>query len=91
MAGRFTLGIEEEFQMVNRQNRQLCSSINTILERGTPYFVEKIKPELTQSTVELISDFLSRHHQWKQQKRCMRSRSNSLGHLHFMSVEGLPA
>ena len=56
MAGRFTLGIEEEFQLVNRQNRQLCSSINTILERGTPYFVEKIKPELTQSTVELISD-----------------------------------
>ncbi len=56
MAGRFTLGIEEEFQLVNRQNRQLCSCVNTILERGTPYFAENIKPELTQSTIELISD-----------------------------------
>lgn len=46
MAGRFTLGIEEEFQLVNRQDRQLCSSINTILERGTPYFVEDVIDDL---------------------------------------------
>ncbi len=56
MSGRFTLGIEEEFQLVNRRTLQLCSSVNSVLEKGTPYFAEKIKPELTQSTVELISD-----------------------------------
>jgi glutamate---cysteine ligase / carboxylate-amine ligase len=56
MGELFTLGIEEEFQLVNRHSLQLCSCVNTILERGTPYFAEKIKPELTQSTIELISD-----------------------------------
>jgi glutamate---cysteine ligase / carboxylate-amine ligase len=56
MAGRFTLGIEEEFQLVDRRSHQLRSSVNSILEKGTPYLAENIKPELTQSTVELISD-----------------------------------
>ena len=56
MAGRFTLGIEEEFQLVDRHTLHLRSSIKSVLEKGAPYFEEKIKPELTQSTVELISD-----------------------------------
>ncbi|HLJ35401.1 MAG TPA: carboxylate-amine ligase [Ktedonobacteraceae bacterium] len=56
MPGRFTLGIEEEFQLVNRRTLQLSSGVNSVLEKGTPYLEEKIKPELTQSTIELISD-----------------------------------
>jgi len=56
MAGRFTLGIEEEFQLVDRRTFHLRSSIKSVLEKGAPYFEEKIKPELTQSRVELISD-----------------------------------
>ena len=56
MAGRFTLGIEEEFQLVDRRTFQLCSCIKSVIEKGAPYFEEKIKPELTQSTVELISE-----------------------------------
>src|SRR5438874_4347855 len=56
MAGRFTLGIEEEFQLVDHQTFQLCSCIKSVLEKGAPYFEEQIKPELTQSTVELISN-----------------------------------
>ena len=56
MAGRFTLDIEEEFQLVDRRTFQLCSCIKSVLEKGAPYFEEKIKPELTQSTVELISE-----------------------------------
>ncbi|MFL5691647.1 MAG: YbdK family carboxylate-amine ligase, partial [Ktedonobacteraceae bacterium] len=56
MAERFTMGIEEEFQLVDCQTFQLCSCVNSILEKGTPYFAENIKPELTQSTIELISN-----------------------------------
>ena len=56
MAERFTLGIEEEFQLVDRRTLHLRSSIKSVLEKGAPYFEEKIKSELTQSTVELISD-----------------------------------
>src|SRR5258707_4328313 len=58
MPSRFTLGIEEEFQLVQRQTGELCSCVNSILEKGAPYFEEKIKPEMLQSTIELISDVL---------------------------------
>jgi carboxylate-amine ligase len=56
MAERFTLGIEEEFQLVDRQTFQLSSCVTSLLEKGTPYLEEQIKPELTQSTIELITD-----------------------------------
>ena len=58
MAERFTLGIEEEFQLVGRETGQLCSCVNSILEKGAPQFEEKLKPEMLQSTIELISDIL---------------------------------
>ncbi|MBA2682495.1 MAG: carboxylate-amine ligase [Ktedonobacteraceae bacterium] len=55
MASRFTLGVEEEFQMVNRVTGQLASHIHPILERGEALFGEYAKPEMLQSMVELIS------------------------------------
>jgi len=58
MKTRFTVGIEEEFQMVDRRTGQLCPRIQTIMEKGYPIFGEQIKPEQHQSMVELISDIL---------------------------------
>lgn len=55
---RFSLGIEEEFQLVHHETGELCSCAQSILDKGTPYFQEQIKPEMLQSTVELISDVL---------------------------------
>ena len=56
MSPRFTLGIEEEFQMVDRQTGQLSSHILTMLEKGAAQLGDKIKAEMLQSTVELVSD-----------------------------------
>jgi carboxylate-amine ligase len=56
MSQRFTLGIEEEFQMVDKNTGQLASHIQTILEKGTPILGECIKPEMLQSTVEIVTD-----------------------------------
>jgi len=56
MTARFTLGIEEEFQIVDRATGQLSPQVLTILEKGAPIFGEQIKPEMLQPTVELISD-----------------------------------
>ncbi len=55
-ASRYTLGIEEEFQLVDRQTGQLSSSILTLLEKGAAQFGDKIKAEMLQSTIELITD-----------------------------------
>lgn len=58
MADQFTLGIEEEFQLVKRDSGELCSCAQSILDKGAPYFEEKIKPEMLQSTIEFVSDVL---------------------------------
>jgi carboxylate-amine ligase len=50
---RFTLGIEEEFAIVDPQTRELRSHIQEILEGGKIVLKEQIKPEMHQSVVEL--------------------------------------
>src|SRR3954466_1486876 len=49
----FTLGIEEEFAIVDPETRELRSHIQEILEGGKVLFKEQIKPEMHQSVVEL--------------------------------------
>ncbi len=49
----FTLGIEEEFQIINPQTRELCSHIQEILADGKMLLRERIKAEMHQSVVEL--------------------------------------
>src|SRR5258705_11252722 len=49
----FTLGIEEEFAIVDPETRELRSHIQEILEGGKVVLKEKIKPEMHQSVVEL--------------------------------------
>src|ERR1700745_1204170 len=48
----FTLGIEEEFAIVDPQTRELRSHIQEILEGGKVVLKEQIKPEMHQSVVE---------------------------------------
>src|SRR3954462_9794815 len=49
----YTLGIEEEFAIVDPQTRELKSHIQEILEGGKVLLKEQIKPEMHQSVVEL--------------------------------------
>ncbi|HJT81181.1 MAG TPA: carboxylate-amine ligase [Chthoniobacterales bacterium] len=49
----YTLGIEEEFAIVDPETRQLRSHIQEILEGGKVVLKEQIKPEMHQSVVEL--------------------------------------
>ncbi len=52
MPERFTLGIEEEFQLVDPQTRELKSHIEEMLAAGS-HLGEQIKAELHQSVVEV--------------------------------------
>ncbi len=49
----FTLGIEEEFAIIDPETRELRSHIQEILEDGKVTLKEQIKPEMHQSVVEL--------------------------------------
>ena len=52
MPERFTLGIEEEFQLVDPETRELKSHIEEMMAAGD-HLGEQIKPELHQSVVEV--------------------------------------
>ena len=56
MALHFTLGAEEEFQLVDKQTFQLVSRVHPVLDRAVPLLGEHIKPEMLQSAVEIITD-----------------------------------
>ena len=49
----YTLGIEEEFAIVDPDTRELRSHIQEILEGGKIILKEQVKPEMHQSVVEL--------------------------------------
>jgi carboxylate-amine ligase len=51
--GQFTLGVEEEFQLVNAESRALYSYISRLLEDGKSLLRERVRPELHQSVVEV--------------------------------------
>jgi glutamate---cysteine ligase / carboxylate-amine ligase len=53
MFDQFTLGIEEEFQIVDPVTRELKSHVSEILEDGKLLLGEKIKPEMIQSMIEV--------------------------------------
>jgi carboxylate-amine ligase len=84
MRAPFTIGIEEEFQMVDRQTGQLSPHIQTVLEKGHAIFGELIKPEMLQSTVEINSDILPDIPTARQEMRALRAELARL-----VSEEGL--
>ena len=53
MFDQFTLGIEEEFQIVDPKTRELRSHVTEFLEQGKMILGEKIKPEMIQSMIEV--------------------------------------
>ncbi len=51
--GQFTLGIEEEFQIVHPETRELRSYVSQLLEGGAHSILrERVRPEMHQSVVE---------------------------------------
>ena len=53
MFDQFTLGIEEEFQIVDPQTRELRSHVTEFLDEGKMILGEQIKPEMIQSQIEV--------------------------------------
>ncbi|HSS45005.1 MAG TPA: carboxylate-amine ligase [Thermoanaerobaculia bacterium] len=49
----FTLGVEEEFQIIDPQTRELRSHVQELLEEGKLHLKERVKPEMHQSVIEI--------------------------------------
>jgi carboxylate-amine ligase len=49
----FTIGIEEEFQIIDPETRELRSHITEMIEGGRIVLGEQVKPEMHQSMIEV--------------------------------------
>jgi len=58
MTNRFMLGIEEEFQLVDKATGKLTSRAQSVLDKSAPVFEEQVKPEMLQSVLEYVSPVL---------------------------------
>ncbi len=50
---QFTLGVEEEYQIVDPESRELRSYISRLIEDGKSVLRERVRPEMHQSMVEV--------------------------------------
>ncbi|HKB84743.1 MAG TPA: carboxylate-amine ligase [Ignavibacteriaceae bacterium] len=71
--GLFTLGIEEEFQIIDPESRELRSHIQQILEDGKMILAENVKPEMHQSVVEVGTNVCGDIHEAREQVTKLRS------------------
>ncbi len=56
MTAKFTVGIEEEYQIIDPESRELTSYVQEFLEQGELVLKDQIKSELMQSQVEVGSE-----------------------------------
>lgn len=51
--GQFTLGVEEEYQIVHPETRELQSYVSKLIEEGKTVLRERVRPEMHQSMIEV--------------------------------------
>jgi carboxylate-amine ligase len=82
----FTLGIEEEFQIIDPETRELRSHIQQILADDRMVLGERVKPELHQSIVELATAICSDARDARQQVVNLRSELAKLAAQHGLKI-----
>jgi glutamate---cysteine ligase / carboxylate-amine ligase len=82
----FTLGIEEELQIIDPETRELRSQIQQILAEGKIILKEQIKPELHQSIVETGTEICSDARHARRQIIALRSELAKLATQHGLVI-----
>ncbi|HVA89400.1 MAG TPA: carboxylate-amine ligase [Chloroflexota bacterium] len=74
----FSIGVEEEFQIVDPETGALKAHINEMLPRGRELLGDQIKPEMLQSMVELITTVCKDVREVRQQVTHLRTTVSDL-------------
>ncbi len=82
----FTLGIEEEFQIIDPETRELRSHIQQLLAGGKMLLKEHVKPEMHQSVVELGTEICLDAGCAREQVTELRSQLASLAALDGLKI-----
>ncbi|MEM1007747.1 MAG: carboxylate-amine ligase [Myxococcota bacterium] len=68
-----TIGIEEEYQLIHEDTRELTSYIGEFLKKGAVVFRDQVKPEFLQSQVEVGSEVCKNIQEARDEMRRLRS------------------
>src|ERR1044071_3953239 len=82
----FTLGIEEELQIIDPETRELRSHIQQILADGKIILKEQIKPELHQSIVEIGTEMCSDARDARRQITALRTELAKVAAQHGLVI-----
>jgi glutamate---cysteine ligase / carboxylate-amine ligase len=86
MFDQFTLGIEEEFQIVDPVTRELRSHVAEILDEGKMLLGEQIKPEMIQSQIEVGTGICRNIHEARADITRLRSIISSLAEKNGLKI-----
>tara|TARA_B100000315_G_scaffold259593_1_gene316234 strand:- start:2177 stop:3286 length:1110 start_codon:yes stop_codon:yes gene_type:complete len=73
-----TIGIEEEYQIIDPESRELTSYIREFLDTGAILYRDQLKPELLQSQVEVGSKVCKNVKEAKEEICCLRRIANEV-------------
>jgi carboxylate-amine ligase len=82
----FTIGIEEEFQIVDPVSRELRSHVQEILAEGKMILHERVKPEMHQSVIELGTEICQDARMAREQVVQLRSDLAGLASHHDLHI-----
>ena len=84
--GLFTLGVEEEFQIIDPKTRELKSHVEQILEDGKLLLKEHVKPEMHQSVIEMGTDICKDIHEARDQLIDLRTKIANLAKKQGLTI-----
>ncbi len=82
----FTIGIEEEFQIVDPETRELKSHIQQLLDEGRLIFKEQAKAEMHQSVVEIGSNICYNIKEAKQEVKRLRRELRKVAEIQNLRI-----
>src|ERR1700728_865803 len=89
MKPSLTIGIEEEYQTIDPETRDLRPHIGLeILEKGKAVLIERVKPEMHQSVVEVGTRICRNIHEAKEEIRLIRHQMVQLAHQNGLRLAG---
>ena len=87
-----TLGIEEEYQIIDPQSRELTSYVQQMMNHGTVVLGHQLKPEFMQSQIEVGSQICQNIHEARQEiVRLRRSVSEVAAQAGAVIISGMAA
>jgi carboxylate-amine ligase len=83
---RYTLGIEEEFQIIDPKTHELCSHVSEMLEEGRMILGEQVKPEMIQAQIEVGTGICRNIEEARQDITRLRSIVSSLARKQNLAI-----